>query len=493
MNKLDLSIPTRQELRGFLVIFAFQALKMMRALWPMLIILFTKRNNLPNGLTVPMILGIVLVLLLVHSILYYLNFYFYVEGNQFILKKGYLKKVVLSIPLERIQSVNTKQNILQQILNVYSLEIDTAGSAGKELKIYSLSGLYANELTQFLQSHKEREVEEQDESATEVTEEEEVMRLSPAALLRIGISQNHIKTAIIIIVFGSQIIGQIEELFKQQTEAYSDSVHSVVTNSGVVFIVGLVVLFLIISILSTLVYTVIKYFDFKLVKQQKSYRITAGLINKRKVLLPFSKVQQLNWETGPIKKLFGIYKISFKQAVSKEVKQKQVADAPGCLHHHIQRIREEVFKGDLPDDGEKIYAHPRYFNLLWFWSGMIPALLPIPLYIYEPLWIIAGGAWLLLSALYCRLMLRKRYFQFNKSQIIIGKGAISTIWQQVESFKTQSVDFRQSFFQKRRGLASLNVNNASGKIEILYIPEEMAHQLMNYLLYHVETSREEWM
>ncbi len=91
------------------------------------------------------------------------------------------------------------------------------------------------------------------------------------------------------------------------------------------------------------------------------------------------------------------------------------------------------------------------------------------------------------------MMVRKRYFQFNKSQLIVGKGAINTVWQQAESFKTQSVDFRQSFFQKRRGLASLRVNNASGQIDIPYIPEDMANKLMNYLLYHVETSNKKWM
>ena len=493
MNEPDLTKPTRQELRGFLVIFVFEVLKILRALWPIFIVIFAQKKLLPTGVTIPMVIGLVLLLLLIHSILFYLNFYFYVEENQFILKKGYLRKKALSIPLERIQSVNTKQNILQQLLNVYSLEVDTAGSAGKELKIYSLSGSYADHLTQFLQSHEENKIEDKSELDSNIIGEEEILKLSPSDLLRIGISQNHLRTGLIIVAFGSQIVGQIQDLFKEQTDAYSDSAQNIMSNSGILFYTGLALFFLVVSILATLLVTVIKYYDFKLVKHQKSYRITAGLINKRKVLLPFSKVQQLNWETGPIKKLFGIFKISFKQAVSKQIQQKQVIDAPGCLNQHIERIRDEIFKGDLPDHSEKIYAHRRYFILLWVQRGLFPALIPIALYIYEPMWLIAGGSWLALSALYCRMAVRKRYFQFNKTQLIVGKGAITTVWQQAESFKTQSVDFRQSFFQKRRGLASLRVNNASGQIDIPYIPEDMANKLMNYLLYHVETSNKKWM
>ena len=322
MSKPDLTKPTRQELRGFLVIFVFEVQKTLRAFWPIFILIFAQKKLLPASITIPMVIGIIILLLLVHAILFYLNFYFYVEENQFILKKGYLRKKVLSIPLERIQSVNTKQNLLQQLLNVYSLEIDTAGSAGKELKIYSLSGSYTDHLTQFLQSHKENTNEEKSESISNSNEEEEILKLSPSDLLRIGISQNHLRTGLIIIAFGSQIVDQIQDLFKEKTDAYSDSVQNILSNSGILFYTGLAIFALVVSILATLLFTVIKYYDFKLVKHQQSYRITAGLFNKRKVLLPFSKVQQLNWETGPIKKMFGIFKVSFKQAVSKQTTAK---------------------------------------------------------------------------------------------------------------------------------------------------------------------------
>ncbi len=493
MSKPDLTKPTRQELRGFLVILVFEIQKMLRAFWPIFLVIFTQKKTLPSSVTIPMVIGIAILLVIVHAILFYLNFYFYIEENQFIIKKGYLRKKVLSIPLERIQSVNTKQNLLQQLLNVYSLEVDTAGSVGKELKIYSLSGSYTNHLTQFLQSHKENVDEEKTDANFNATEEVEILKLNPSDLLRVGISQNHLRTGLLIVVFGSQIIDQIKDLFKEQTETYSDSIHTIISNSGLLFYVGLAILALVVSVLATLLFTVIKYFDFKLVKHQQNYRITAGLFNKRRVLLPFSKVQQLNWETGPIKRLFGIFKISFKQAVSKQAPQKQVADAPGCLNKHIKSVRDELFKGDLAEDSEKIYSHRRYFNLLWFQRGWMPAVLPTALYFFEPIWLIAGGLWLVLSGLYCWMMVRKSYFQFNKYQLIVGKGGINTVWQQAESFKTQSVDFKQSFFQKRRGLASLRVNNASGQIDIPYIPVDMANKLMNYLLYHVEISNEKWM
>lgn len=493
MSNFDLTSPTRQAVRGFVVIFAFEALKLFRAFWPMLIILVANRNKIPSGFTIPMVVGLILAILLLHTILYFRNFYFYVDNNQFILKKGYLRKKVLSVPLDRIQSVNTKQNLLQQILNVHSLEIDSAGSVGKELKIYSLSNSYARELTQYLQFYKNTH-----STAEQISEEVHnnskiVLKLNISDLFRVGISQNHLRTGIIIIAFGSQIFGQIKDLFEEKANDYSNSVESFLNSSGIIVFVVLAILFLALSVSSTLALTVIKYYDFTMIKDRLSYRITAGLFNKRNILLPFSKVQQLNWETGPIKKLFGIFKVSFKQAVSKQTKEKQVADAPGCFEEHITNIRQEIFGENLPDSFEKIYSHKRYFYLLWFWGGWVPAVAPSVLYFYRPIWIIAGAAWLILSAVYYWLTVRKRYFQFNKLHLLVGKGSINTVWQQSESFKTQTVDFKQSFLQKRRGLATLRVNNASGYINIPYISEALAYQLFNYLLYHVENSNKKWM
>ena len=81
----------------------------------------------------------------------------------------------------------------------------------------------------------------------------------------------------------------------------------------------------------------------------------------------------------------------------------------------------------------------------------------------------------------------------NVEQIRISKGAISQKWKQMELFKIQSVQFRQTIFQKRRKLASLHLMNASGSMTIPYIDEKLAMQIYNYLLYHTEVSKKKWM
>ena len=63
----------------------------------------------------------------------------------------------------------------------------------------------------------------------------------------------------------------------------------------------------------------------------------------------------------------------------------------------------------------------------------------------------------------------------------------------MELFKIQSVEFRQTIFQKRRKLASLHLMNAAGSMTIPYINALMAKQIYDYLLYHTEVSKKKWM
>jgi len=495
MNKMDLTTPTRQSIKGLVFIFLQSIRQAIRMFWALIAVVVIQKNIFDNKAIFPIIAILLLVLFVTHSILYYLNFYFYVKDGEFILKKGYLKKKILTIPIERIQSVNTKQNLIQQALDVVALEIDTAGTAGKELKIHALEKSYANALHELLSEEKSAKVETEieDDTTTIDNSEKLILKLEPIDLLKIGISQNHLRTGLIILAFGSQIFNQVQDVFEEKAEEYSNEFVNYMTTSSVGLIIFLIIFFLIVSFLFSLFRTVIKYFDFKLLKKENAYRVEAGLLNKRNVVLPHNKIQQLNWETGPVKKQFGLYNLVFKQAVSKQDPKAQIVDAPGCLYSHLEQLKSDLFGEDQLLDSPKILTDKYYFKPLWAFSGWLPIMLATPFLYAQWIFWIAAIVWILASGLYCYLVLKKSYFKICKEQIRVSKGAISHKWKQMELFKIQSVTFKQTFFQKRRSLASLQLMNASGSMTIPYIDEAMAKQIYDYLLYHTEISERKWM
>jgi len=495
MNKVDLTVPTRQSAKGLVLIFIFSVQQFIRMFWPLILIAVFQKKYFDDLLVLGISVIVLLVLLIVHTILWYLNFIFYVANGEFVLKKGYLRKKTITIPLDRIQSVNTKQNLIQQFLNIETLEIDTAGSVAKELKIQALEKSFSIELQHLLRSGEIKKEEVEPENRGEATEaaEEVILKLTPGDLMRIGISQNHLRAGLIIVAFGFQIFQQIQDMFREKADEYSNEFIGFMSFSNWALITFLVVFFTVISILFSLFRTVLKYFDFKLTKKEGTYRIESGLLNKRNVIIPHGKVQEINWETGPLKQLFGIYHLVFKQAVSGQNRREQLVDAPGCLIGHLEMLKKDLFGEDKLSDAPKFYSNPYYFRRLWMISGWVPVLLSSPFLYGEWIFWLAVLIWLSASAFYCSLILKKRYFSINNEQIVVSKGAISHQWTQMELHKIQAVEFRQSFFQKKRSLSSLRIMNASGSITIPYIDESMAKQIYNYLLYHTEVSKKRWM
>jgi putative membrane protein len=265
------------------------------------------------------------------------------------------------------------------------------------------------------------------------------------------------------------------------------------SSSSWALVLFLLIFFLLVSILYSLLSTVVKYFDFKLFRIEDTYRIEAGLINKRNVIVPHNKVQQLNWETGPIKQLFGIYHLILKQAVSGQNIKAKAVDAPGCLNEHLKQLKTDLFGEDLISELPKIYSNRYYFWKIWIIFAWTPVAIASPFLYSEWLFWLGVLIWLLICGGYTLLLLNKLYFQINNKQILISSGAITHKWKQMELYKIQSVEFKQNIFQKRRSIASLQLMNASGTLTIPYINDTLAKEIYNYLLYHTEISEKSWM
>ena len=110
-----------QSKKGILVIYINQIYGLLKTFWILLFLFIQKFSKFSEVSLNYIYLGIVFVLLffLVRAFLIFKNFQFKIENNHFILKKGILKKNIIEIPFDRIQNINFKQNIIQQIINVY--------------------------------------------------------------------------------------------------------------------------------------------------------------------------------------------------------------------------------------------------------------------------------------------------------------------------------------------------------------------------------------
>ena len=160
----DFSQPQRQSLPGIVVMFANTLQKSVRAFWPILLIWIVKIETLNKFF----VFGGITVAILIIALISYLQYYFFTfhiddESNEFVIQKGVLNKTRITIQLHKIQQVNINQSLIQRLVGVHKLEIDTAGSDKKEASISAISHELATILKERLINHSQLEATENSE------------------------------------------------------------------------------------------------------------------------------------------------------------------------------------------------------------------------------------------------------------------------------------------------------------------------------------------
>lgn len=434
----------------------------------------------------------------VSSIISYFKFYFYVESDELVIEKGVLRKSKLNVPVDRIQTLNFTQGILHQIFNVVSVEIDTAGSQGREFSINALSKKKAEALREFVQSQKRNnpiiEAELEETLVKPKPPQELLLRLSANDLFKIGVSQNHLRTAGIIMAFFYGFLDDIEQalgfdFFKKMDKWIEEG-----GNGWALYLLAGIPIFIFISFLITLIRTMLRYYDFKFFKTDTGFKMVSGLFTKNEKSANLQKIQLIRWFVSPIKKLFGMSSVSLAQAASMTVGRRNSIYVPGCYKPHLAAIRRTYWQEEEILDFEE---HRISKLICWrqvLYMGLLPAIGMTLLRYMEEGW--TSIVWLLWIPTVYFLSLRYyrnwRYF-VSEEGIRTQSGLFTMKHTLLQWYKIQAVDIRQSIYQRRKEVAHLTLYTAAGSVRIPYIELDKARAIHDFVMYKVESDGRRWM
>ncbi len=497
-SQYSFSAFSRQSPKGIIVNYFILLYKILKASWALVILLFTKDDI--NYNTVFLGVGLALIVILVIATLQYLFFKFKIEDQHFMLKKGVISKSDTTIPFERIQNVSFKQNLVQQIINVTQVEVETAGAKSVEISIKALAKEKAEALKAAIMQHVDTNVET--DAASEAKEEEiYLLKLSFFELFKVSITENHLRSLAIIVSLLFSLNYQFEELSKQ-LKVGEKLENLVVDNadailSSVFLIVVLVIFLLVIAMIASLVRTILVHFNLKVLIKDKALEISQGLLTIRNFTLKKEKVQYIKVTTNPLKKLLGIHGILFKQASASKgkTKSKKQIKIVGAQVNHIDKLNKILFTKAEFDEMEKHYPDQFYIVLMALRSFIFIVLLNTIVYLAmsgDRLWLL-NSLLVPLTILLIWLKYKKSYFKVDNDLLIKGHGQIETNQTYFEYYRIQSIQMQQSVFQKRRGVVNLVLQTSSGKVRIPFVDRKKALVLYNYMLYKSETSEKEWM
>jgi len=491
---------SRQNPKGIILYFFTILFRIIKSSWVLIPIFITKKNISFDTTIVIGSIALLTLVILVISILYYLNFKFKIKDNHFILTQGIFNKTNTSIAFERIQNINFKQNLLQQIIGVTKVEIETAGAKKTEVSVKALSKERAILLKEAVL--KEDYILDQTlENEPKIVPKKVILKITLSQLAKVALTENHFKSLGIAIALYLSLSSQLGDYFKQfkienmidGAEIFINENSEVITNSYLI-IASIVFFAIIISLIVSTVLVFLFHFDLTLSVKKDSLEINQGLFTKRNNILKKEKVQYITISSNPLKKLLKINSIFFKQASSEKVKKKKQIRVVGSKKPQNNMLKHLLF-GEHEYSNLEVYKPDFYYIYqMIIKSIIIITIINTVLYFgfEKPNYISMNLFLLLITSLFIYLRYTKSYFKITNSMLIKGHGRIETHTTFFEYYKIQNVKLVQTIFQKRAKVMNIVLQTASGKIKIPCIPNEQAYYLYNVFLKKSQTSKKKW-
>ncbi len=502
------SQPTRQSSAAILFILGGVLKMLVRQLWVVILVfVFNKKSSFDTYTFI--FIGLALFTSAM-SLLNYFNLYFYIKDGELVLEKGVFRKSKINVPLDRIQTVNFRQNIVHQLFNVVAVDIDTAGSAGKEFSLHALSKPDA-ELLRELVGRQQKEVgswqpnltgEEWQGNSAEAppqsairNPQSEIFRLSPLDLVKIGASQNHLRTAGILMAFVISFADDVERALGLDFE--KEMTWWLGTTDGSDLMSWLVVgvpFLLFVSFLGTLGRTVLQYFDLRFLRTDRGFKIVSGLFTRQEVSAILTKIQYVQWSSSPLMRLFNMVKVRIPQAASVQVAGKLSVGLPGCYEPQLTAVRTAYFPEENDMFWERHGIAPFNIWLRFLKLGPLPAFILVQITkSWMGSWSLVWLAWLLVAALLAWRWQRTWHWHVSEQGLLAQWGVLQRKSVLLQWHKIQSVSTRRGFFSKADGLAQLTFHTAAGAVQVPYIPVPKAAAVQDFVLYKVEVDEREWM
>lgn len=441
------------------------------------------------------------------SILSYFRFYFWLDDRHFNLHEGILRKNKLQIPFERIQAIKLEQNLFHQAFSLTALEVETAGSKGAELKIYALPMALAQEIRSYVFSKKEEMDISKEESValkgipktsiqTEFDGGDLLFKLSTESLIKIGLSQNHLRTMGLVLIFTLVTFERITELYMRYAgeealeEAYG--LGNFLLNAmflGVSFSVLLAL-----ALGYSIVQTLIRHADFMVYRTREGLRVIGGLFNRIEQVVVRRKIQLMVLDANPLKRLFGLKRVRFFQASSDLMSTKESIVIPGCDVVQEKKVIEEYISPDRLLNLKWHSVQPVYAVRYFLLTLLLPLLIVVAAGYFrfgiQALWLL----WLIpVLGVLANLHYNMLKYAVDDDYLVLKKGFWNRRIFIVKLYKIQSVELYRGFYELRRGdIGSVIVHTAARSILIPFLRIDEAQKLINYLIYKVEADRRDW-
>ena len=419
------------------------------------------------------------LLLIVIGIFDYFVKSYEVRDGALIYTKGIINKEVKNINLENIQSIDMSSNIMYQAFNLLSVDINLVGG---KIRIKPLKKEIALNLIDILRDLKRDEDTSVVHENTEEEIQREILRLSVKDLAFYGLLRVRFFAALGLIL---ALNDKIRDVFKIifDNEAYFDELlqknaESVAGNITALFII--IGIFMILVVLASIIFTIIKYYDFILTTKDHNLLCKYGLLTKKSLVIDIDRIQSVKLIYPLRYRFFGLAKLSVETLtnnVSEDLsEQKSTIDVlPLVKKDFAQSFVKNNLGIDLEYydslESEKIQRKARIAMYRWSLFNCSP----LPIIVFTILYFanvdlkleykILGSVALYLVLVSYSILVKNYMLKYN--ELSYDKHffkntfmrQLTIITELIKVKKVGTINSRTNYFMKKRDLSHLSINS----------------------------------
>lgn len=417
------------------------------------------------------------------------RFTFCVRGEELLVTKGVLSIERLVIPLDRVQSVAIDQTLFHRLVGLVKASVDTAGTEAAEFTIDAVDRADAEALRRLAAGGvavvmPASATGSSDGRSAEVSAPEETLiRRTPAELIRVGVTSVP-WAGLVVLVPLFAFAGEIGDLIGIDLELRStirDTVEGLTPTAAVIGGVVILLLATAVGVLLQVFRTILVDWDMTIVRTTNGLRRTSGLFSTTSTASTIRRVQSFDTQQSPVQRWAGIQRVRLETVGAGDLV------VPGATDEEAGRLHRIVFGAVRPVPLDRMVSRWSVFLRVRN-ATLIAAGATVAAVFVIGVWAAAVPLWLIISWAVAERAWRNRRWGFDGKRLVERQRLVSETTREIDVITTQAVTVQQSFFERRRGLASVVVHTASSSMTIPLIEADDARALRDELLAMVESS-----
>lgn len=414
-----------------------------------------------------LLLSISVFILLGYEYLYWRNFEYHVEQDGLKILSGVITKNDRDIPLKRIQNVDVNRNILQRVIGIAKVDVETAGGSKTEASLKYLTFEDAKEMQKNVRELKNRrKTTEPEEEGAE--REDFVLSNKDLGILSLASVDTRVMAGLFAVM--SVVTGSVGIQFAEDGISF--------LGFGASFLIGLLVLAAAWLANSFSVFS--NFFDFKLYFHDNALEYERGLFNRASGTIPEEKIQDIIIEENFIQRYFNYASLQVETAgyvASGDQGQLDTGKEtviPLAKRPEIEKFAKEI-GGYTEPELQKIHpkAEQRYFRR-YLLAGAALAVAGFALIQFFNLsWPVYIPAAIVLASSKKAAQLKYQNIGYHLAEdhFFTQKGFWNRQTYVVPYFRVQNLMQNQTILQKRWDQSSLLLDTAGSVISYPHVPD----------------------